>query len=292
MEEQDPGGQQQQQMDPHNGEERLPLPPANPDMQLLFRLSDEERQCALNLKAAVEASPDTQHLSDLHYAQFAITFSEAREDIPQLLEHLQGLQTFREEYNINDTHSEGMAIISEFMRKYPGTLLSVAYDDEKDCYGVIFDRTKLFFNNVVSDDDWRILLGMSYYHLHAFFPDPYSMRNGMFVIGECEGMDSSGSGHAVAVAQRFWYHLCLNYPFKLASAKYYHTNMAHNMAFAMLKPFVSSCYTDKMEVGCQFGVNIGSLYLVPTLELANQKYLNRLDSFLKKRYEYEAIFRL
>lgn len=293
MEQHNPGEQQQQeQVDPHNHEDRLPLPPANPDMELLFRLSDEERQCALDLKAAVEASPDVQHISDLHYAQYAINNFEARGDIPHMLEHLQGLQAFREEYNINDTHAEGMAIISGFTRKFPGALLSVAYDDEKECYGLIYDRTRFFSSNLVSADDWRITLGAMYYHFHAFYPDPYSMRQGMFVIAECEGMESSGTAHFLSLIQRMWYHLLINYPFKLASTKYYHTSMAANMSFALLKPFMPRSITDRFELGCQFGVNIASLYLLPTLELANQKYLNRIDSFLKRRYEYEAIYKL
>ena len=278
--------QQQQAQQPHDFGFPLPLPPANPDREKLFRLSDEERHWALEIKAAVEESPDLENLSDLQYVQFAI--SGGGGNLERSLELLRGLQAFREEYRIHDTLEEGMAMITDFTQKNPDGLLSVAYDEEKENYGLIYDRTRLF--NLLAKDDWRPHLGAVFYLFNCFCPDPHSMRQGIFLIAECEGMQSSGN--IVSITQKMWYHLLAHYPFKVGSAKFFHTNLVANVSYAMIKPFMSRSITEKIEMGCQFGVNLSSLYLLPTREIALQKLLHRVEDFLRRRYENQATFRL
>ena len=89
-------------------------------------LSEDETQWANALKLRVEASEDIQNLSDYEYAQFAI---HSQGKLRGALSRIQGLQAFREEYNINDTVEEGIELLRAFQEQQSWFLLDVNYDD-------------------------------------------------------------------------------------------------------------------------------------------------------------------
>ncbi|CAB9496775.1 expressed unknown protein [Seminavis robusta] len=267
----------------------LPLPPANPDLEKLFRLSDEERRWALELKAAVEASDDLENLPDLLYCQFVIT-NTARGDLESTLEQVQGLQDFRHEYNIEDTFEEAMQILTDFTRANPGCLLSVAYDNSTENFGLVYDRTRFQFRTIRSPAQWRVYLGCPYYLFNMLCPDPYSMRQGIFLIGECDGMERSDTN--VEIVRTCWSHLLSHFPVYFRSIKFFHTNVATNIAYSMMKPFLPADVKENVMVGCQFGANISSLYLRPTPQLATERTLRRMEDFLRTRYRNQAAFSL
>jgi hypothetical protein len=270
-----------------SNESGLPLPPSNPDLVKLFRLSDEERRWALTLKAAVESSEELENLADLQYVQFALA---NHGDLHKMLERVQGLQDFRHEYNIHNTLEDGMSVITAFTKAHPYCLLSVAFDDVTENYGMVYDRTRIRFDHVSTEEEWRTFLGCPYYLFTMLCPDPHSMRNGIFLIGENDGFQRSQfSFDKIRTA---WDHFLAHFPVFFRSIKFFHTNVVANLAYSMLKPFMRRDITDRIVVGCQFGANISSLYLMPDPDMAVYRALGRMDMFLTTRYQNEAKFSL
>jgi hypothetical protein len=268
-------------------ESDLPLPPRNPDLVKLFRLSDDERRWALQLKAAVESSPQLENLSDLQYVQFALAHSG---DMDKMLQRVEGLQEFRHEYKILNTFDDGMAVIFECTKVHPFCLLSVAYDDVTENYGMIYDRSRIQLDIIKTHADWRKYLGQLFYVLHSLCPDPLSMRNGIFMIGEHGGMQRSAM--SIDKHRILWDHFLSHYPVFFRSIKAFHTNGFANLAYSMMKLFLNREITDRIDVGCQFGTNIASLYLLPSPEMSVLRLVRRLEVFLKTRYQNEASFSL
>jgi hypothetical protein len=265
----------------------LPLPPRNRDLAKLFRLSNDERRWALELKAAVESLEELENLPDLQYVQFALA---NQGDLDKTLERVRGLQEFRHEYNMGDTFEDGMAVLVAFTKAHPCCLLSVVYDDVTENYGMVYDRTQIRFDKLSTQVDWRTFLGFAYYLLKMLSPDPHSMRNGIFLIGESDGLQRSQV--SIDKIRITWEHFLSHFPVYFRSIKFFHTNVFANLAYSMLKPFIRKDITDRIVVGCQFGANISSLYLLPSPDIAIQRALERMEMFLKTRYQNEASFSL
>ena len=265
----------------------LTVPPENPDRARLFQLSGEERRLALELKAAVEADEELEPLPDLQYVQFVITFGG---DLKATLERVRGLQAFRHEYKINDTIEEGMILVSAFTREHPGCLLSFAYDDETENYGGIYDRSRMNHQILKTDQNWRVFLGSAFYIFNALCPDPHSMRQGVFFIAECQ--DTQSQKMSVDALQQCWYHFLHHVPVFLRSILFFHTNTVANLSYSLMKPFMRHDVRNRITVGCQLGVNLSSLYLLPTPEMATQRILMRFADFMTTRYENQESFSL
>ena len=65
-----------------------------------------------------------------------------------------------------------------------------------------------------------------------------------------------------------------------------------NMVTSMLKPFLPAYLRKKLEFGCQFEQRLDTVYLVPSLEVANERILRRIESTLQRRYNNERLFKL
>ena len=85
-------------------------------------ISDSERAWALQLKNAVETSPDFENLTDMEYARHALA---AKGDFKRAMTRIKGLQQFRQDYKVDDTVDQGMYYLERFMRLQPGTLLHI-----------------------------------------------------------------------------------------------------------------------------------------------------------------------
>jgi len=292
----------QAQPDPQYG---LPLPPPDPYLEENFRLTEQERQDALALKAAVEADDALVNLDDFQYVQFVLAKSHyvpnhndntdhdnntTGRHLEALLEAVAGLQAFKEEYNIHDTMEDGMEVLRGFMRLQPLALLSVAYDEEFQNYGLIYDRSRCNFRKPKTPEDWHIFLGCPYYLFNSFCPDFHSMRQGIFLIGECQGMQNSRM--SMDVCRKIYDHFTVNVPIKYRSIKFFHTNVVANISYSMMKPFLPRNIKERIAVGCQFGANISELYLLPNQDIAMERTLRRMEDFLRRRYHNQARYKL
>ena len=91
---------------------------------------------------------------------------------------------------------------------------------------------------------------------------------------------------------RVWSEVASVYPCKWQRFKYFNAGTTFNLAMSMLRPFMPAHARDKLEFGCQFDERLDALYLVPTLEAANDRLVGRFVESLQLRYENEASFRL
>lgn len=266
----------------------LTLPPQNPDRDRLFHLSSEERRRALAIKAVVGSAEDLEDLPDLQYVQFALAFPDSNLEVA--LDRVRGLQAFRHEYKISDTFEEGMDLVSSFTQQHPNCLLSFAYDDESENYGLIYDRSRMDHQVLQADSNWRVFLGTAYYIFNSLCPDHHSMRRGIFLIAECEGTQSGRM--SVDALQQCWYHFLYHLPIYYHSIRFFHTNTVANLSYQLMKPFMRDDVRNRITMGCQFGANLSSLYLLPTPEVATQRALERFAGFMKTRYDNQTSYSL
>jgi hypothetical protein len=92
--------------------------------------------------------------------------------------------------------------------------------------------------------------------------------------------------------KRIWTEVLLEYPLSIRKALYFHTGTAMNILVAMLKPLIPEPLRSNVQTGCFFEMRLDRLYLVPTLEAANQRFLDRVAETLQRRYDNERTFRL
>jgi hypothetical protein len=92
--------------------------------------------------------------------------------------------------------------------------------------------------------------------------------------------------------KRVWTEVAAEYPFVVKKLKYFHTGTAMNILVAMLKSFITEPLKSNIETGCMFEDRLDKIYLVPTLEEANQRFLHRVTQTLQKRCYHERTFRL
>jgi hypothetical protein len=92
--------------------------------------------------------------------------------------------------------------------------------------------------------------------------------------------------------KRLWTEVIAEYPIAIKRLKYFHSGTAMNIVVAMLKPMIAEPLRSNVETGCFFEKRLDKLYLVPTLEVANQRLLKRLSDTMQRRYANESTFRL
>jgi hypothetical protein len=92
--------------------------------------------------------------------------------------------------------------------------------------------------------------------------------------------------------KRLWTEVVMEYPLVVKRLKYFHTGTAMNILVAMVKSVIPEPLKSNVETGCSFEHRLDKLYLVPTLEDANQRFLNRVAHTIQRRYDNERIFRL
>jgi hypothetical protein len=92
--------------------------------------------------------------------------------------------------------------------------------------------------------------------------------------------------------KRLYTEVFAEYPFVIKSLKYFHTGTAMNVLIAMLKSVIAEPLKSNIETGCVFEDRLDKIYLVPTLEEANQRFMHRVTQTLQRRYDQERTFRL
>lgn len=251
-------------------------------------ISNREKQQALAIKAAVNASEDIAPISDMMCAQFALIDGD---DVQSAVNRARHLQIFRDQYKIQDTLDEGAEISRAFLKHHEGHILSIAYNNPMGNYVIIYDQAN--FNQSVLNTDktgWPVFLAYGWYLYHAMSPDLHSIRQGIVLIAECEGMDWMKTD--MSTMSRVWEELLVAYPVGFRELKLFHTGTIANMTFALLKKILPARIHKKYNLGCQFEGRLDAYYRIPTPEAADARVQAELESNLKKRYENERTFRL
>jgi hypothetical protein len=254
-----------------------------------MELSARERDLAIHIKQAIANTADLDPVSDFMCAQLALMDGD---NIEQALHRVHHLQCFKEEYGILDTVQDGTRCFEAYIDLFPRIHLSLAYCQESGEYVIIYDNTQFETSRLNSEERLRTWLGGVFYTCHVVTPDFAAMRCGTTLVLENEGYIWNCDMQLFTCLRRLWSEVTSVYPVHVKRLKYFHSGAAMNVLVAMLKPFLPKDLRENVETGCFFDQRLDTIYLVPTLEDANLRFLNRVTQTLQRRYDNERAFRL
>jgi hypothetical protein len=274
------------------------VPRTNPTMIL----DDVERGWALQLKRLVENSLEIPNGSDMEYAQQAIV---AGGDLHLALRRMEGLQRFRDTYQIDDTPTQGLYYIQEFIRLQPSALLhldicpltgegvlawnSGSLDPKialQHSPGTMFER------------NWNIHVCAFYYLMQAMTPSLETIREGVFLL--LDGVDMRWKNISMTFQCRLQEELIWYYPLTMKSIMEYNSNSASTIFWGLTKAIVPKKWTSVLEVGCKVECSdytkptrtLAELYLQPSPEEATYYLLQKANELLATRADNNASFQL
>lgn len=251
-----------------------------------MRITSEERRVALLIKQAVLEHPDIRGVSDFMCAQLAIVDGG---DIEESLERLFKWQCVREEYKVSDTVEDCVYSFAKFLKIMPRYHLGFAYHDVGGNYVMIYDNANFDSRVLENEDNVITWMQSSYYHCDVLNPDLEAVRRGVLFMAECEGYDWK-KGMSLTLLKRVWSEVAGVYPIRWVKIKYFNAGVTMNLVTSMLKPFIPKDVRQKLEFGCQYEKRLDELYLVPTVEAAHLRFLERIEIAIQKRYENELSF--
>lgn len=261
--------------------EEEPLPAImGPDDPKRMALTREEKQWALDIKDLVEMMPDLDNLSDFMYAQLALICEDNAEDA---VRRAYGLQAFREEYNILDTYEDGCRYIRAMIDLFPEEFLSFSFSHQDGTYVLVHDASKLKTTNLTTPKKVEAFFAAAYYFHQAMIPDMESARKGTIVLVECSQYTFTQKQNFNIQKQLFSQLLSI-YPFK-GSLQCYHTGLVFNLLASMFRSVLPTKLKDKIKTGLILDQSLDAYYLVPSVEAAAQRVIQRMEETLKKRHE-------
>jgi hypothetical protein len=280
----------------------LPTPgcPVQEETDPTMRITDEERQWALEIKRAVEGSDEIKNLNDMVYAHHAIV---ARGNLEQALQSIERIQLFREHYKVDHSVEQGVQFLQALMDQQPGFLLNIDIDLDRQEAINAFDcgpyDPKAAFGTTGVHDNWRVFCCGAYYVKFASQPNFAVIRNGLLELVDFG--DFSWANFSPETSIRFMDEWMRYYPMKMSGLLMYNTGSVANMILSLTKPLMSQSQKNALQLGCQVMEQDGScnpnrrlkeFYLQPTPEFAQEFLLERARILLTTRQYHEASFRL
>jgi hypothetical protein len=261
-------------------------------------LSDLERSLALRIKQAVENSIEFSNLSDMEYAHHAIVVMG---DFNLALSHIQAIQTFREEYQVDNTPSQCDRYLRQFMALQPGVVLNLDICPDTGEPLIAFNRggldpeiaLKCSIHDTVPEQNWKIHIISYYYMLRIVQPSLAAIRQGISFLWD--GHQFTWKNINPTFTKRLLGELCLHYPFKVKQVQEYNSNAVSTMHWSIIKSLLPDSWFSVLEFGCQIETDsqrtLSELYLQPTLEQAEFHILRRAHELLAIRARNEDNFR-
>lgn len=256
-------------------------------------ITQEERDWAIALREAALREEGTKDipLRDMELVQHAIV---GRGNIAMALERIHKLHLFRKAYQIEDTAEHGVECIRNFMELQPGFHLNMDLCPRQKHYVHVVDFAKFHPKKVRFDRDWKVFLSGIYYFMTALHPTLSAVRNGVLVIMEGDGM--GWDNFCIDFERRLWHEHGTAYPFRLHEFSWVHTPLVGNVFYSLLKPILPEEVREVVHLGVKFDESfdgrLDSLFLQPSVEIANQRQLKTIQSFLEARYHNQAHFHL
>ena len=156
---------------------------------------------------------------------------------------------------------------------------------------LVNDIAKFDQSSIRTVEDMRTFLGAAYTMGHLLCPDFYSIREGFFIIIECDGYNWKKL--SFDTRKRLWREVLAFYPFQACKIKYFHTGVFANLAVSLMRKILPSRVFEKIQVGCQFpDGRLDAFYALPTREAANKRLLRRIAQVLQTRFQHQKDFRL
>ncbi|CAB9523692.1 expressed unknown protein [Seminavis robusta] len=255
-----------------------------------MEISDQEREWALAIKRAVEASPELDSIPDMMCAHLAI-FSQG--DLDCAVNRVFNLQAYRKEYNIVNSIEEGKRVIEKYnFVDFQGIVLSFDFDLEIGNSLVVLDITKLDKGVFKCHRKTKEIFMALYYGSQAYFPNLEVVRKGNVQIAEFEGFDPSKNMVDGKIFRRGLIEIHGSYPTVVSHLYMYHTPMVANLMVSLGKRVLPKNLFPKITMGCTFPGRLDQFYGLPTIEAATRRALDNLYESLRIRYENERTFRL
>ena len=131
-----------------------------------------------------------------------------------------------------------------------------------------------------------------YYLAHATSPDFRAIRSGSVVMAENIGFDWKRN-FGVGAFQKMFTEISGVYPSRFRKLKNFHAGVFMNLILSMSKSVLPKEVYEKFEMGCTSPLgNLENIYMQPTVQAANERYLKNISFVLKRGYENRANFRL
>lgn len=252
-----------------------------------MKLSSEHREQALRFKEAARALPELDPLPDLWYAQLAIVCGD---DLQGGLDRLTKIQQYKEQYEIVDDLAFGKRCMREYLRTFPGYLMSCDFAQREGTYLMAIDMCA-FDAKALRANPMAFIQGSYFLEQIGSF-ELESVRKGIIVLIECEGYrwtDHLG----IDTLGEIWSDLWAVYPMNVLQLKHFNTGVFVNTMAAMTRKFQPRAMRQKIQFGCKFpSGRLDTVFNVPTLQEAQNRLLSRLDDCLEERYENEQTFSL
>lgn len=268
-------------------EEALPAIMGQDDPRRML-LTRDEHAWALDIKFLVERVPDLDNLPDFMYAQLGIV---CQNNLDDALRRAYGLQAFREEYKIHDSLEEGRRLLHSLVTVIqPLQFLSFSFSQGDGTYVLVHDVTKFETKHMTTPRKANEWFAAAYYMQTVLNPDLESVRKGCICCVECEGFDVTKK-QDFKIFQKMFSELMTSYPFR-GVCKHYHTGLFCNLIISAFRKLLPKSLRDTFQIGLKFDCRLDEAFLVPTVAIANQRFLSRVDETLMRRYINESTFSL
>lgn len=250
-------------------------------------LSPEACAFALELKAAVQRSPEVDCPNDFWCAQYALV----DDSVSSAVERAWGLQQFREEYGIIDNYEFGCRCIQDLMELFPGLFLSFDFSGLDGTYAIVSDIQQFDMSALKLPRHDLIWIRAAYFAYQVLCCDLESIRRGACIIHECQGYDWKRNMD-IKIWQQLYTELTSNYPLKIGKLRCFHTGTFFNLVVSMFKRFMPLDFQRQFKVGMNAPARLDTLYNIPSSDEAQQRCLTSMQEALWKRYQNESSFRL
>lgn len=267
-------------------------------------LEPDELDLALELKRAVEERDDLRPLSDFMYAHHAIG---AMGCLDTALTRIEGLQHFYEEYGIDESVTQGVEAVQQYLELHPTSILQLnnvhSEEENSRSVAIAWDLGKVVPEKVFkmdkemqTDRHWKIHARGTFYANLATFPNLESMRNGSVVL--IEGSTFGWENFNTKCERRLQEEFFLHYPGYPRKVLLYHTNLVINTLAGVVKSVLPKHIKDTFQLGCtiegyeEANVTLRDLFLQPSPEVAQVNLLCELQNLLEERIKNEKAFRL
>jgi hypothetical protein len=260
-------------------------------------LTEEEKEWAKEIKAAVALAQDLDQLTDFMYAQFAIVTLKDPNDtnLATVLDRIRSIQKHQREYRIPDSYDASCQVVARTVNDMiPGYYQSFDYHSGIGSFVVAMNLTEFDSSSLADPEKFRCWLATPFILNKALQPDFDAIRNGSICLFECGGYHWRNPGMfnrhcAKEVIQGYE----LDYPIYWRAFRFFNAGMFLNMLISSVRRALPAKWVEKLEVGyvLENGVLTG-LFMVPNVEAANKRLLERMRVFLRIRFDNEASFKL
>ena len=266
----------------------------------------DEREWAFSIKRAVNEADHLDPLADFEYVQYAII---TQGDVAGALDRIEGMQTFKREYNIDNSVEQGIEHLRLDMELIsPGFLLHLDTCPETNGPIIVCDYSDFdpkFIRSACPDRGpdyyWRTYVVTSYYKVYTCQPTFASIREGLVLLVDCAEVEWTNL--SIDFETQMTEELRRFYPLKYKKVLAYNTHLIANLGWSLFKKFMSPSMRETLKVGCKIigpvsnvetetPTRLHELFMQPSKEVVQNNLLQRARDLLTIRTENTRKFKL